>query len=66
MKSKRKIKIYFSMDPDLHEVFEKHIDANLYDKSKLIERLIEEYSEKNQLIKKILKNNKLFIKKEYK
>ena len=54
------------MDPDLHEVFEKHIDANLYDKSKLIERLIEEYSEKNQLIKKILKNNKLFIKKEYK
>lgn len=42
-KSKRKIKIYFSMDPELYEVFEKHIDDNLYDKSKVIEKLIEEY-----------------------
>ena len=40
------------MDPDLHEVFEKHIDANLYDKSKLIERLIEEYSEKKSINQK--------------
>ena len=38
-KGKRKIKIAFSMDPDLYEVFEKHIDENLYDKSKVIERI---------------------------
>ena len=42
-KEKRKLKIYFSMDPDLYEVFEKHIDQNLLDKSKVIEKLIEEY-----------------------
>ena len=46
-KSKRKIKIYFSMDPDLYEVFEKHIDDNPYDKSKVIEKLIAEYMKKN-------------------
>ncbi len=42
-KTKRKLKIYFSMDPDLYEIFEKHIDQNLLDKSKVIEKLIEEY-----------------------
>lgn len=42
-KSKRKIKIYFSMDPNLYELFENHIDKNLLDKSKVIEKLIEEY-----------------------
>jgi hypothetical protein len=42
-KTKRKLKIYFSMDPDLHEIFEKHIDQNLLDKSKVIEKLIEDY-----------------------
>jgi hypothetical protein len=31
------------MDPDLYEIFEKHIDQNLLDKSKVIEKLIEEY-----------------------
>ena len=43
LKTKRKLKIYFSMDPDLYEIFEKHIDQNLLDKSKVIEKLIEEY-----------------------
>lgn len=43
VKSKRKIKIYFSMYPDLYEKFEKHIDENLLDKSKVIEKLIDEY-----------------------
>lgn len=42
-KTKRKLKIYFSMDPDLYEIFKKHIDQNLLDKSKVIEKLIEEY-----------------------
>ena len=45
-KGKRKIKIYFSMDPDLYKVFEKHIDENLYDKSKVIEKLIDDYIQK--------------------
>ena len=44
MKEKqRKLKIYFSMNPDLYEIFEKHIDDNLLYKSKLIEKLIEDY-----------------------
>jgi hypothetical protein len=46
-KSKRKVKIYFSMDPDLYNNFEKHIDDNLLDKSKVIEKLISEYMKKN-------------------
>ena len=48
IKSKKKLKIYFSMDQDLHEIFEKHIDDNILDKSRLIEKLIEEYMKKNQ------------------
>lgn len=44
MKNKRKIKIYFSMDPDMYKVFEEHIDKNLLDKSRVIESLIEEYT----------------------
>jgi hypothetical protein len=46
-KTKRKLKIYFSMDPDLYDLFEKHIDKNLLDKSKVIEKLIEEYMKNN-------------------
>ena len=43
MKNKRKVKVFFTIDPDLYEQFEKHIDENLLDKSKLIEFLIREY-----------------------
>ncbi len=46
-KTKRKLKIYFSMNPDLYELFEKHLDENLLDKSKVIEKLIEDYMRKN-------------------
>jgi hypothetical protein len=45
-KTKKKLKVYFSMSPDLHEIFEKHIDKNLLDKSKVIESLIDEYMKK--------------------
>jgi hypothetical protein len=45
-KTKKKLKVYFSMNPDLHEIFEKHIDKNLLDKSKVIENLIDEYIKK--------------------
>lgn len=46
MKGKRKVKVYFTMDPDLLQEFEKIIDSELLDKSKLIEFLIKEYIEK--------------------
>jgi hypothetical protein len=49
MKNKRKVKVFFTIDPDLYEQFEKHIDDKLLDKSKLIEFLIREYmNNKNQ------------------
>ena len=41
-KPKKKLKIYFSMNPDIYELFEKHIDENLLEKSKVIEKLIDE------------------------
>ena len=50
MKNKRKIKIYFSMDPDMYKIFDDHINKSLLDKSKVIEKMIEEYNEKNKLI----------------
>ena len=45
MEKKRKVKAFFTIDPDLNEKFEKHIDENLLDKSKLIEFLIKNYLE---------------------
>jgi len=46
MKNKRKVKVFFTIDPDLYVEFEKHIDKNLLDKSKLIESLIKDYMAK--------------------
>jgi hypothetical protein len=46
MKNKRKVKVFFTIDPDLYIEFEKHIDDKLLDKSKLIEFLIREYMNK--------------------
>jgi hypothetical protein len=43
MKNKRKVKVFFTINPDLYIEFEKHIDDKLLDKSKLIEFLIREY-----------------------
>jgi hypothetical protein len=40
---KRKIKAYYSIDPDLNLLFEEYVEDNLLDKSKLIEFLIETY-----------------------
>jgi metal-responsive CopG/Arc/MetJ family transcriptional regulator len=50
MKNKRKVKVFFTIDPDLYTEFEKQIDEKLLDKSKLIEFLIREYmnNEKNK------------------
>lgn len=49
MKNKRKVKVFFTMDTEINKSFEKHIEKNLLDKSKLIEFLIKEYLDyKNQ------------------
>jgi len=42
-KNKSKEKVYFSIDADLYRIFISHIDKNALGKSKLIEKLIEEY-----------------------
>lgn len=44
---KKKIKVYFTMNEEIYNKFEKHIEDNILDKSKLIEKLIIEYLEKN-------------------
>ena len=46
MEKKRKVKAFFTIEPDLNTKFEKHIDDKLLDKSKLIEFLIREYLDK--------------------
>jgi metal-responsive CopG/Arc/MetJ family transcriptional regulator len=45
MNKKKRIKIYFSMDPELSKKFDDFLDKKLMDKSKVIEKLIEEYME---------------------
>lgn len=47
-KSKRKVKVFFTIDPEIHERFEKIIDEKLIDKSKLIEHLIKEFVYKSE------------------
>ena len=48
MKNKRKVKVFFTMDPDLYKEFELILSANLIGKSKLIEHLIKEFIEKSK------------------
>ncbi len=45
---KKKIRVFFTMEPDLYSVFEKHIDENLLDQSKVLEKLIEDYIKNNK------------------
>jgi metal-responsive CopG/Arc/MetJ family transcriptional regulator len=40
---KKKVRVYFSMDSELYDIFENHIDKNLLDQSKVIEKLVEDY-----------------------
>ncbi len=47
-KSKRKVKVFFTIEPELHEKFEKIIEEKLLDKSKLIEHLIKEFVDKSK------------------
>lgn len=48
MKNKRKVKAFFTIDPEIYEQFEKHIEEKLLDKSKLIEHIIKKYLENNK------------------
>lgn len=48
MKKKRKVKAFFTIDPDIYEQFEKQIEEKLLDKSKLIEFLIKKYVDENK------------------
>jgi hypothetical protein len=48
MKNKRKVKVFFTMDTELNDMFEKHIEDNLLDKSKLIEFIIKKYMENKE------------------
>jgi metal-responsive CopG/Arc/MetJ family transcriptional regulator len=48
MKNKRKVKAFFTIDPDVYDEFEKQIEEKLLDKSKLIEFLIKKYVDENK------------------
>lgn len=44
---KKKIRVYFSMDSEIYAIFEKYVNDNLLDQSKVIEKLIEDYLKNN-------------------
>ena len=52
MKKEKKVKIYFSLDSELNKIFQKHIEENIIDRSKLVEILVRKYLEEKQLINK--------------
>lgn len=45
---KKNVKVFFTMDEEIYKEFEKYIDDNILDKSKLIEKLIIKYLEENK------------------
>jgi hypothetical protein len=51
MKKKRKEKVYFTLESDINEIFEKHIKDDIVDKSRLLETLIIEYLKTKNLLK---------------
>lgn len=48
MKNIRKVKVWFTIEPELIEKFELHIEEKVLDKSKLIALLIKEYMDKQK------------------
>jgi hypothetical protein len=46
MKKIRRVRDFYTLDPELYNKFLKHIENKNLDKSKLIETLIKEYMEK--------------------
>lgn len=53
MKKEKKVKIYFSLDAETNKIFQKYIEDNIIDRSKLIEILVKKYLEEKKLIKKL-------------
>jgi len=49
-KKTKKVRVFFTMDFELHNFFDKYIDDNLLDQSKVIEKLIEEYLKTKHII----------------
>jgi hypothetical protein len=47
---KVKIKHYFTLDEDVNNIFMNHININIIDKQKLIEKLIKDYINNNKII----------------
>lgn len=48
--SKQKKKVFFTMDPNLYQILEEHVEEKMIKQSKLIETLIKEYLIKNNLL----------------
>ena len=46
MKKVRRVKDFYTLNPELYDEFLKHIEDNNLNKSKLIETLIEDYMKK--------------------
>ena len=46
MKKARKVRDFYTLDPNLYNKFIEHIDNKKLDKSKLLESLVNEYMEK--------------------
>jgi len=50
MKNKnQKIRVFFTMNQDINSIFEKFVDDNLLNKSKILENLIVEFLKKNKI-----------------
>jgi metal-responsive CopG/Arc/MetJ family transcriptional regulator len=49
-KQRRKKKVYFSMNEELCDKFEKYIEENLLNQSAVIEKLIEEFMKNKEIL----------------
>lgn len=47
MKKEKRIKVFFTLNPQINQLFEDYIDKNAIDKSKILEILISEYLKNN-------------------
>jgi len=44
---KKKQRVFFTMNADLYYIFQKYIDKNLLDQSKVIEKIIDDFLKNN-------------------
>jgi hypothetical protein len=50
MKKEKKVKNYFSLDYEINKIFQKHIEDNIIDRSRLVEILIKKYLVEKKLL----------------